>query len=65
MVSSNSAAPLLKGQLRCFECKIAIQAKNGQWQSDGHREVFVCTPCQNKQKAKARAGLGKPEDPKQ
>lgn len=34
-----------KGQLRCYNCRRALQMKEGDWRERGNQQVFLCKTC--------------------
>lgn len=45
MKFSIAAAPLSKGQLRCFQCQKACLIKDGNWHTRGNQQIFLCKSC--------------------
>ncbi len=51
MMFSRPVSTVGKGQLRCFQCRQAIQMKDGKWHDHKNQQVFLCRTCEKAHRA--------------
>ncbi|MGE4105612.1 MAG: hypothetical protein AB7F66_00230 [Bacteriovoracia bacterium] len=48
---------MTKTQLRCYSCRRAVHAQDGQWHPDGNQQVFRCHTCDKAQTEAAKKSM--------
>ena len=54
MIFSKPSSSVVKGQLRCFQCRVACGLKDGDWCDYKNQQVFLCIKCQQTKREPAR-----------
>lgn len=46
MILSKPLSAIGKGQVRCFQCRLACLMKDGGWHDHKSQQVFLCRSCE-------------------